>query len=203
VVQGYGNVGSITALSLARYGAKVIAVSDVRGGIYRKAGLDLVALEKHLAETGSVVGFPESEPVSNADLLLIPCDILVPAALERQITAANAGRISCRILAEAANGPTTPEADAILAQRPEIFVIPDVLCNAGGVIVSYFEWVQDLQSFFWGETEITDKLFRILETAFTQIVASSRKQNISMRLAALSVGVKRVHEAKRIRGLFP
>jgi glutamate dehydrogenase (NAD(P)+) len=203
VVQGYGNVGSITALSLARYGAKVIAVSDVRGGIYRKAGLDLVALEKHLAETGSVVGFPESEPVSNADLLLIPCDILVPAALERQITAGNAGRISCRILAEAANGPTTPEADAILAQRPEIFVIPDVLCNAGGVIVSYFEWVQDLQSFFWGETEITDKLFRILETAFTQIVASSRKQNISMRLAALSVGVKRVHEAKRIRGLFP
>ncbi len=127
----------------------------------------------------------------------------MPAALERQITAANAGKIQCRIIAEAANGPTTPEADVILAQRPEIFIIPDVLCNAGGVIVSYFEWVQDLQSFFWGETEIVDKLFRILETSFTQILATSRKQKISMRLAALSVGVKRVQEAKRMRGLFP
>ena len=134
---------------------------------------------------------------------MLPCDILVPAALERQITEANAGKIHCRILAEAANGPTTPEADAILNQRPEIFVIPDVLCNAGGVVVSYFEWVQDLQSFFWSETEVVDKLFRILETAFTQIVALSRKQKLSMRLAALSLGIKRVQEAKRIRGLFP
>lgn len=203
VVQGYGNVGSIAALSLARYGAKIIAVSDVRGGIYNREGLDLWKLEKHVAQTKSVVGFPESEPVTNDQLLLLPCDILVPAALERQITAANAAKIQCRIIAEAANGPTTPEADVILAQRPEIFIIPDVLCNAGGVIVSYFEWVQDLQSFFWGETEIVDKLFRILETSFTQILAASRKQKISMRLAALSVGVKRVQEAKRMRGLFP
>jgi len=203
VVQGYGNVGSIAALSLARYGAKVIAVSDVSGGIYNRAGLDLFALEKHVAAKKSLAGFPESEPITNEQLLLLPCDILVPAALERQITAANAGKIQCRILAEAANGPTTPEADAILAQRPEIFVIPDVLCNAGGVVVSYFEWVQDLQSFFWGETEIVDKLFRILETAFTQILTASRKQKIPMRLAALSLGVKRVQEAKRIRGLFP
>lgn len=203
VVQGYGNVGSIAALSLARYGAKIIAVSDVRGGVYNREGLDLWKLEKHVAQTKSVVGFPDSEPVSNDQLLLLPCDILVPAALERQITAANAGKIQCRIIAEAANGPTTPEADVILAQRPEIFIIPDVLCNAGGVIVSYFEWVQDLQSFFWGETEIVDKLFRILETSFTQILATSRKQKISMRLAALSVGVKRVQEAKRMRGLFP
>jgi glutamate dehydrogenase (NAD(P)+) len=203
VVQGYGNVGSIAALSLARYGAKIIAVSDVRGGIYNRSGLDLFALEKHVAGKETVVGFPESEPVNNDQLLLLPCDILVPAALERQITAANAGKIQCRILAEAANGPTTPEADAIIAQRPDIFVIPDVLCNAGGVVVSYFEWVQDLQSFFWGETEIVDKLFRILETAFTQILTASRKQKIPMRLAALSLGVKRVQEAKRIRGLFP
>lgn len=203
VVQGYGNVGSIAALSLARYGAKVIAVSDVNGGIYNPKGLDLFALEKHVAAQKSVVGFPESEPLTNEQLLLLPCDILVPAAMERQITAANAGKIQCRILAEAANGPTTPEADAILAQRPEIFVIPDVLCNAGGVVVSYFEWVQDLQSFFWGETEIVDKLFRILETAFTQILTASRKQKIPIRLAALSLGVKRVQEAKRIRGLFP
>ena len=203
VVQGYGNVGSIAALSLARYGAKIIAVSDVNGGIYNRDGLDLFALEKHVVETKSVRGFPEAEPISNEQLLLLPCDILVPAAMERQITAANAGKIQCRILAEAANGPTTPEADAIIRERPEIFVIPDVLCNAGGVVVSYFEWVQDLQSFFWGETEITDKLFRILESSYTQILALSRKQKIPMRLAALSVGVKRVQEAKRVRGLFP
>ncbi|MBC8095650.1 MAG: glutamate dehydrogenase, partial [Akkermansiaceae bacterium] len=203
VVQGYGNVGSVAALSLARYGAKVIAVSDAFGGIYNTKGLDLFALEAFVAEKKTVVGFPEAEPITNEQLLLLPCDILVPAAMERQITEANAGKIKCRILAEAANGPVTPEADVILNQRPEIFVIPDILCNAGGVIVSYFEWVQDLQSFFWGETEITDKLFRILETSFTQIVGISRKQNIPMRLAALSVGVKRVQEAKKIRGLFP
>ncbi len=203
VVQGYGNVGSVTALSLARYGAKVIAVSDVNGGIYNSKGLDLFGLEKFVAENRTVANFPESESISNEQLLLTPCDILVPAAMERQITKANAGKIKCRILAEAANGPTTPEADAILEQRPEIFVIPDVLCNAGGVVVSYFEWVQDLQSFFWSETEVTDKLFRILENAYTQVVGMSRKQKIPMRTAALSVGIKRVQEAKRIRGLFP
>jgi glutamate dehydrogenase (NAD(P)+) len=203
VVQGYGNVGSIAALSLARYGAKVIAVSDVRGGIYNKKGLDLFAVEKFVGKNKTVVGFPESEPVSNEQLLLLPCDILVPAALERQITKENAARIKCRILAEAANGPTTPEADEIIQQRPEIFVIPDVICNAGGVIVSYFEWVQDLQSFFWGETEIVDKLFRLLESSFTEILTVSRKQKIPMRLAALSLGVKRVQDAKRTRGLFP
>jgi len=203
VVQGYGNVGSIAALSLARYGAKIIAVSDANGGIRNPKGLDLFALEKHVAGTKTVVGFPAAEPITNEQLLVLPCDILVPAALERQITEANAGQIKCRILAEAANGPTTPEADQIIAQRPEIFLIPDVLCNAGGVVVSYFEWVQDLQSFFWDETEITDKLFRILETAYTQILALSRKEILPMRLAALSLGVKRVQEAKRIRGLFP
>jgi len=202
-VQGFGNVGSIAALSLARYGVKIIAVSDAFGGLYNKNGLDLWALEKHVAEKKTVVGFPEAETLSNEKLLVLPCDILVPAAMERQITAANAAKIQCRILAEAANGPTTPEADAILTQRPEIFVIPDVLCNAGGVVVSYFEWVQDLQSFFWGETEVTDKLFRILENAYTQIVTLSRKQKLPMRLAALSLGIKRVQEAKRIRGLFP
>lgn len=203
VVQGYGNVGSTAALCLARYGARVIAVSDSNGGILNRNGLDLFALNQHVAARGTVAGFTEAEPISNEELLLLPCDILVPAAVERQITEANAGKIRCRILAEAANGPTTPEADAILNQRPEIFVIPDVLCNAGGVIVSYFEWVQDLQSFFWGETEIVDKLFRILENAYTQVLALSRKQKIPMRLAALSLGVKRVREAKQMRGLFP
>src|SRR5258705_634256 len=185
VVQGFGNVGSVAALSLARYGVKIIAVSDVRGGIYNPRGLDLWALEKHVARNKTIVGFPESEPISNDQLLVQPCDILVPAALERQITKDNAAKIKCRILAEAANGPTTPEADRILNERPEIFIIPDVLCNAGGVVVSYFEWVQDLQSFFWGETEVVDKLFRILEGAFIQVLTLSRKQKIPMRLAAL------------------
>ena len=203
VIQGFGNVGSVTAYSLARYGAKIMAVSDAHGGIYHSKGLDLSALEKYAAQNNGVAGFPDAEPISNEQLLLLPCDILVPAALERQITAANAGKIQCRILAEAANGPTTPEADEVLSRRPEIFVIPDVLCNAGGVVVSYFEWVQDLQSFFWSESEVADKLFRILETSWTQILSRSRKQNISMRMAALSTGISRVLEAKRQRGLFP
>jgi glutamate dehydrogenase (NAD(P)+) len=151
----------------------------------------------------TVRGFPEAEAITNEQLLTTPCDILVPAALERQITEKNAAKIQCRILAEAANGPVTHEADAILEKRPEIFIIPDILCNAGGVVVSYFEWVQDLQSFFWNETEVTDKLFRILEGAFTQTVNLSRKQQITMRKAALSLGVTRVREAKKVRGLFP
>ena len=203
VVQGFGNVGSVTAYSLAKYGVKVIAISDVNGGLYNRNGLDLWKLEQFAAENKTLVGFPDAEPISNEQLLVTPCDILVPAALERQITVENASRIQCRILAEAANGPTTPDADAIIAERPEIFVIPDILCNAGGVVVSYFEWVQDLQSFFWTETEVMDKLFRILEGAFAQTLALHRKQKMSMRLAALSLGVKRVQDAKRMRGLFP
>jgi len=182
---------------------KVIAVTDAMGGVYNKNGLDLFALDKHANQNKTVAGFPEADPITNEQLLMTSCDILVPAALERQITEANAAKIKCRILAEAANGPTTPEADEILKQRPEIFVIPDVLCNAGGVIVSYFEWVQDLQSFFWGETEVVDKLFRILETSYSQILTLSRKQKIPMRQAALSLGIKRVQEAKKVRGLFP
>jgi len=203
VVQGYGNVGSIAALSLAKNGVKIIAISDVNGGVYNRNGLDLWALDRHVAENRTVVGFPGAEPISNEDLLVTECDILVPAAMERQITANNARKIKCRILAEAANGPTTPEADKILTERPEIFIIPDILCNSGGVIVSYFEWVQDLQSFFWTETEVVDKLFRILETSFGQVLALSRKQKIPMRLAALILGVRRVQEAKKLRGLFP
>jgi glutamate dehydrogenase (NAD(P)+) len=202
-VQGYGNVGSIAALSLARYGARVVAVTDAIGGVQNAEGLNLWELDKYVATHKTVAGFPEGEPITNEELLVSKCDILVPAALERQITGVNAGKLQCRILAEAANGPTTPEADEILKQRPEIAVLPDVLCNAGGVIVSYFEWVQDLQSLFWGETEVVDRLFRILETAYTQVVSLSRKQKIPMRMAALSVGIRRVQEAKRVRGLFP
>jgi glutamate dehydrogenase (NAD(P)+) len=203
VVQGYGNVGSVTAHSLAKQGLRVVAISDASGGLYNENGIDLWKLDEHVSKEKVVSGFKEAQAISNDQLLAIGCDVLVPAALERQITGENAGRIQCRILAEAANGPTTPEADEIISQRGEIFVIPDILCNAGGVVTSYFEWVQDLQSFFWSETEVMDKLFRILETAFVQTLAMSRKEKISMRLAALSLGVKRVQEAKRMRGLFP
>jgi glutamate dehydrogenase (NAD(P)+) len=203
VVQGFGNVGSVTALSLSKYGAKIIAVSDAFGGLYNANGLDVWKLDRYATEKNTISGFPGGEPISNEQLLVTPCDILVPAAMERQITERNAAKIQCRILAEAANGPTTPDADAILDQRSEIFVIPDILCNAGGVVVSYFEWVQDLQSFFWNETEVTDKLFRILETAFTQTLNLARKHKMSMRQAALSLGVSRVRDAKKIRGLFP
>jgi glutamate dehydrogenase (NAD(P)+) len=203
VVQGFGNVGSIAALSLAKFGLRVVGISDAYGGLFNEKGIDVFALEKHVAEEKTVVGFSGAEAISNEQLLVSPCDILVPAALERQITGKNAAQIRCKILAEAANGPTTPEADEILNQRDEIFVIPDILCNAGGVIVSYFEWVQDLQSFFWTETEVMDKLFRILENSFTQTLQMSRKQKIPMRMAALSLGIKRVQEAKKIRGLFP
>ena len=203
VVQGYGNVGSVTAQTLDSFGAKVIAVSDVFGGIYNAKGLDLAKLDEHVARHRTVTGFPEAEAISNEQLLLTPCDILVPAAMERQITGANAGRLQCRILAEAANGPTTPEADVILDRRAEIFVLPDILCNAGGVVVSYFEWVQDLQSFFWSETEVMQKLYRILDEAYDRVWRRTRERKISMRLAALGVGVQRVREAKNIRGLFP
>ena len=202
-VQGYGNVGSVAALSLARHGAKIVAITDATGGVQNAEGLDLRQLDGHVAVQRTVAGFPEGEPITNEQLLVMPCDILVPAAIERQITGSNAGQIKCRILAEAANGPTTPEADVILDQRGDVFVIPDILCNAGGVVVSYFEWVQDLQSFFWGEMEVTDKLYRILENAYTQVLSHSRKQKVSMRMAALCVGIKRVQEAKRVRGLFP
>lgn len=203
VVQGFGNVGSVTAFSLAKFGVKIIAVSDAYGAIHNRNGLNLAELEKYVTKTRSVVGFPEAEPLTNEQLLTLRCDILAPCALERQITEANASKVQCRILAEGANGPTTPEADAILERRGDVFVIPDILCNSGGVIVSYFEWVQDLQSFFWTESEVTDKLFRILEGAFVQTLNLSRKQKISMRLAALSLGVSRVREAKKLRGLFP
>ena len=203
VIQGFGNVGSVATYALANYGLKIIAVSDVNGGIMNAKGLNTWKLREFFEKHGTVIGFPEAEPVSNEQLLTLPCTVLVPAALERQITGQNAGKIDCRILAEAANGPVTPEADVILADRPETFVIPDILCNAGGVVVSYFEWVQDLQSFFWTESEVLDRLYRILEGAFVQCLNLSRRDQISMRLAALSLGVHRVVEAKKLRGLFP
>ena len=203
VVQGYGNVGSVAAQSLVKQGLRVVAVGDATGAIHHRNGLDLAQLDRWVSEKRTVVGFPESEPLPTEELLLLPCDVLVPAAMERQITEANAARLRCRVLAEGANGPTTPEADRILEERGDVFVVPDILCNAGGVVVSYFEWVQDLQSFFWSEGEVMDRLFRILEGAFVQTTALARRDRIPMRLAATTLGVQRVWEAKKLRGLFP
>jgi glutamate dehydrogenase (NAD(P)+) len=202
VVQGFGNVGSVTAALMHELGARVIAVSDVQGGIYHERGLDVPKLLKHQQERKTIVDFPEAEAVTNADLLTLPCDILVPAALERQITVDNAQTIQCRILAEGANGPTTPEADVILRQR-DIFVIPDVLCNAGGVTVSYFEWVQDLQNYFWTETQINRRLKQVLIKAFREVYAEAEGAQVDMRTAALMLGVGRVAQGERVRGLFP
>ncbi|MCE0484464.1 MAG: Glu/Leu/Phe/Val dehydrogenase [Methylacidiphilales bacterium] len=203
IVQGFGNVGSFAAIGMVKYGARLVGIGDASGGIHNVKGLDLAALQEYVARTGVVTGFPDGDKISNEELLVQPCEILIPAALDRVITAKNAGKIQCRILAEGANGPTTVEADAILRQRPEIFVIPDILCNSGGVIVSYFEWVQDLQSFFWAETEIFDKLYRILDHTLDTVIKEARKHNIDHRTAALSLGIQKVVNGKAIRGLFP
>jgi glutamate dehydrogenase (NAD(P)+) len=202
VVQGFGNVGSVTAALLHELGARVIAVSDVQGGVYHGNGLDIPQLLTYQQETKTVIGFPAAEAITNADLLTLPCEILVPAALERQINADNAGKIQCRILAEGANGPTTPDADIILRERG-ILVIPDILCNAGGVIVSYFEWVQDLQNYFWTETQINRRLKQVLIKAFRAVYALAQRVHMDMRTAALMLGVGRVADGKRVRGLFP
>jgi len=205
VIQGFGNVGAETALGLAyKDGLKVIGLSDQFGAFYRADGIDVEAAARWAREHGSLQGFPEATPISPDELLTLQCDVLVPAAVEAVITEHNAGKLRCRILAEAANGPTTPAADRILFDRwAEIFVIPDILCNAGGVIVSYFEWVQGLQSFFWTETEVMDRLFRILEQAFTTVIKRSRDAKIPHRMAAMAIGVERVLAAKKARGLFP
>jgi glutamate dehydrogenase (NAD(P)+) len=205
VIQGFGNVGAVTALGLAyKSGLKVIGISDATGAYHNANGIDIRAADQHVSKHGSLAGFEGAGSISPDDLLTLKCDVLVPAAVEGVITGKNAGKLQCRILAEAANGPTTPEADVILFQRwDEIFVIPDILCNAGGVIVSYFEWVQGLQSFFWNETEITDKLFRILEQAFAAVTKRSREAKIPHRMAAMAIGVERVLAAKKVRGLFP
>jgi glutamate dehydrogenase (NAD(P)+) len=202
VVQGFGNVGSVTATLLHEMGAHVIAVSDAQGGIYHTHGLDIPQLLAHQQEKRTVGSFPAGEAISNADLLTLPCDILVPAAVERQISVDNAGKIQCRILAEGANGPTTPEADIILRER-DIFLIPDVLCNAGGVTVSYFEWVQDLQNYFWTETQINRRLKQVMIKAFREVYAEANRAQVDMRTAALMLGVGRVAHGEHVRGLFP
>lgn len=203
IIQGFGNVGSVAAYSLRRFGVKIVGVSDFSGGLFYEKGLNLEKLEAYALANKSLEGFPEGQWMSNEELLVRPCDILVPAAVERTITENNARQLKCRILAEAANGPTTPEADRIIDEREDIFLIPDVLCNAGGVIVSYFEWVQDLQNFFWSEVEVLDRLYRILEPALAAILKRAREHKINHRDAALCLGIERVMHAKQMRGLFP
>ncbi|MDA8121311.1 MAG: Glu/Leu/Phe/Val dehydrogenase [Deltaproteobacteria bacterium] len=202
VVQGFGNVGSVTALTLWQGKVKVIGVSDVYGGAYDPAGLPVGAMALHVAKGGKVSEFPGVTPVSNRELLEIPCDILAPCAAAGQITKENAPRIRCRILAEGANGPTTLEADGILAEKG-VFIIPDILGNAGGVTASYFEWVQDTQKFFWDIGEINRQLERIMLQAFRQVMALVDERKVSHRMAALMIGISRVSDAMRFRGLYP
>jgi glutamate dehydrogenase (NAD(P)+) len=201
-VQGYGNAGAIAAQLMAAQGSRIVAVSDSTGAIARPEGLDPDAVIAWKQEHHSVVGFPGSREISNAELLELDCDILIPAALENQITAANAGRVQARIVAEAANGPTTPDADDILYKNGK-FVIPDILCNAGGVTVSYFEWVQDLERDFWTVGQVNDKLRGIMARSFQNTLEMSQKEQVNMRTAAYMLAVQRVADATSVRGLYP
>jgi glutamate dehydrogenase (NAD(P)+) len=202
VVQGYGQVGSAAARAALGWGARVVALSDLKSGIYRPEGLDLDAVDRWIAEHRYLEGFPGAERVGNAELLELECEVLIPAAIQNQLTQANASRLRCRIVAEGANGPTTLEADAILRDRG-IFVIPDIVANAGGVTVSYFEWVQDLQHFFWTEAEVNTRLTTLMERAFRAVLALASERKVDLRTAALMTGIGRVAEAKRRRGVFP
>ncbi len=201
-VQGFGNVGSVAARTAHDMGMKVIAVTDVSGGVYNPNGLDIPALVNHLAATRSVVGFPGADSITNDELLALKVDVLIPAALENQITSANAHKVQCKVLAEGANGPTTPEADSILNDRG-IFIIPDILCNGGGVVVSYFEWVQDLQAFFWDEDEINKQLERHVTKAFAQVMIAAEKHKVDNRTAAQVLAIQRVADVTLLRGIYP
>jgi glutamate dehydrogenase (NAD(P)+) len=185
-------------------GMKIIAISDVSGAYHNDHGIDVRAAARHALTHGDLKGFHGAESIPAQDLLTLPCDVLVPAAVSGVIHRENAGKIRCRLLAEGANGPTTVEAAKILFNRSdELFVIPDILCNAGGVIVSYFEWIQSLQSYFWNETEVADRLFRALEQSFNAMIKRAKEEKIPHRLAALAIGVERVMQARKDRGLFP
>jgi glutamate dehydrogenase (NAD(P)+) len=201
-IQGFGNVGSVAARELYAIGARVVAVSDHTGGLVKEDGLDVAAIERWVAEHGHLAGYPDARQVGPADVLEVPCEIVIPAALERQITAANADRLQCELVVEAANGPTTPEAEAILRDRG-ILVVPDVLANAGGVTVSYFEWVQAHQRYTWNEIEVQERLRRQLRAAFGRVIEAADRLGADWRMAALSVAIERVAEAARLRGIYP
>jgi glutamate dehydrogenase (NAD(P)+) len=201
-VQGFGNVGGIAAKLFAETGARVVAVQDHGGTIYREAGLNVPELLKHVAQHRTVAGFAGAEVIANDQFWDVECDILIPAALEAQITKANAGRIKARMVIEGANGPTTPEADDILKER-NILVLPDVIANAGGVTVSYFEWVQDFSSFFWDEDEINARLVRIMRAAFASIWQVAQDHKVTLRTATFIVACKRILHTRELRGLYP
>ena len=201
-VQGLGNVGGVAAKLFAQAGGRVVAVQDHAGTLYREAGLDVPSLLTHVAQHGSVLGFAPAEVLTPEQFWQVPCDILVPAALEQQITTANAHQIQARLVIEGANGPTTPEADDILAERG-ILVVPDVVANAGGVTVSYFEWVQDFSSFFWSEDEINARLVRLMREAFAAVWQTAETHKVSLRTATFIIACTRMLQARELRGLYP
>jgi glutamate dehydrogenase (NAD(P)+) len=201
-VQGFGNVGAVTARLLWREGATVVAVADAQGGVFNGSGLDVRELGKHATEAGTVANFTGGDRLASTEILELPCDILVPAALGGQITERNADRVRARIIAEGANGPTTPEADQILNDRGAL-VIPDILANAGCVVVSYFEWVQGLQYYFWRESEINTRLQEIMIRAFNQVKDLAKRERVDLRTAALMVGIRRIAQGFELRGFYP
>ncbi len=202
-IQGFGNAGSVAGNLIQReLGSKIIAVSDSRGGIHNPAGFDLAAVEAHKQKTGSVVNFPGSKPVGNDELLGLDCDVLIPAALENQITRENAKGVKAKIVAEAANGPTTPEADDILFSN-KVTVLPDILANAGGVTVSYFEWVQDLQGYFWEVHDVNARLEKVMSASYRAVADLARKHGVHNRTAAYVLAIGRVTEAMKVRGIYP
>jgi glutamate dehydrogenase (NAD(P)+) len=201
-IQGFGNAGAIAARILHADGARVVAVSDRAGSIYNERGLDIPTVERFKEQNKTVVGFAGAERLGPKDVLTVACDALIPAATEGQITGTNAGKVQAQIVVEAANGPTTPEADAILFEK-DVIVIPDILANAGGVTVSYFEWVQDLQSFFWSKEEINRRLHEIMSRAYGEVARKARDERCDMRTAANMVAIKRVADATELRGIYP
>jgi glutamate dehydrogenase (NAD(P)+) len=203
IVQGFGNVGSHTAATLSSFGVKITGIADASGALWNAGGIDVVALREYVAANGVILGFPGADAIDAEEMLCMPCDILAPAALDRVIHAGNAARLRCKILAEGANGPTTPEADRIIAVRGDIFVIPDILCNAGGVTVSYFEWVQNFQRFQWNEREVITKLETMMQRAFEKVTSYAERHKIGQRTAAQAIAIKTVADAKALRGLFP
>jgi glutamate dehydrogenase (NAD(P)+) len=202
VVQGYGNVGGGTVELLHEQGCRIVGVSDVKGGVYNPDGLTPEALRQHQADTGGLQGLEGAQDVTNDELLELDCDLLIPAAIEGQLTRLNADRVKASVIVEAANGPTEPEADEIFAQRG-IAVVPDILANAGGVTVSYFEWVQDIQAYSWSEDEVNDRLRKIMEQSYVDVLAMAESRGVTMRTAATMLGVGRVAEAHATRGLYP
>ena len=201
VIQGFGNVGGMAAKLMSAAGFRIVAIVEYDGAVYNPHGLDIAALQQHRKETGSITGFAGGEDMDRNEAMFLECDVLIPAATENVIHSGNAERVRCKILCEGANGPTTPLADEVLAEK-KVFVIPDILANAGGVTVSYFEWVQDRQGFFWNEQTVNERLKEIMDDSFDAIVAYAAKHGVNNRTAAYMVALDRVADAIRLRGIY-